>query len=108
MGPRKLKDQKYFKPGKEEKIGLIELMYSDFRTRIKSDRSVDHAVIFVSEENEVTFFVKFQKNTIIDFRIEPFDLGEGRYFLVFYPFRMPLPSKFFNSRSSRQSHQKCN
>ena len=83
-------------------------MYSDLRTRVKSDRSVDYAVIFVSKENEVTFFSKFQKNTVIDFRIEPFDLGDGRYFLVFYPFRMPVPGKFFNSRSSQQSRKKCN
>lgn len=68
-------------------------MYSEYRTRVQSDRNLDYAVIKVAEDNTVGFFREFQKNQKIDFRVDPFDLGKGRYFLVFYPNRLDNPGR---------------
>jgi len=71
-------------------------MYSDFRTVVKTDRNVDSAIIKVNSIGNISFHKDFERDTTLDFTIEPFDVGEGRYFLVIYPHKTYRPGIVIN------------
>lgn len=73
---------------------MVELVESQYNTRLKVDSPVDCTVILADlVTNEVSFMKKFAANEMLDYAVKPFQGGAKRVFLVMYPPRLNRPGK---------------
>ena len=81
-----------FSEDSEEKIFLIEPLFSDYYTQIKSSQEVSFGLIEVSFEqaenpynNSISYINKIEHKSKIKISLEPFKYNDKRLFLFIYP-----------------------